>query len=143
MQGAVADSLLLRVKVIDQEYTGYYPQCDNCIPASFWYSNKAEVRDVIVGNFKGKFINFGNLQHAKFVDEFVSDVYIILNEFENSKLKKQLGLEYYANGFIFPKELLCIPNNLLETIKDDVQLEEALYIKDSDQSCFIRPTLDD
>jgi len=142
-QSVIAQSALLKVKVIEQEYTGYYPKCDNCLPVSFWYSIKAEVEEVIAGDFEGNVISFGNLQHAKFVDEIVEEVYIILDEFSEPKLKEQLGLSYYANGFIFPKELVCIPNDLIDSIKDEITLKDALYINDSKQSYFIETTLEE
>jgi hypothetical protein len=140
-QSAVSQSTLLRLKVIEQEYTGYYPKCDNCVPVSFWYVNKAEVKDVIVGDFKDKFISFGNLQHAKYVNEYVGDVYVILNEFKDSKLKDKLGVLYYASGFIFAKNLVCFSNDIIDSVKDEVK--DALYIKDSKQSCYIEALLED
>lgn len=144
----VAGDALLRLKVNTQKATEYYPmsQCgdsDSCVPWRYWYVYEAEVTNVLSGSFSGTNVTFANIQHAAYVDEYLSDVFVAIKEIPNEELKNQLGVSFYISGFEHSKNLVCFNNKVLEEMESDVAFQEALYIKDDNQSCFVKELLDD
>ena len=74
--------ILLRVRVTDAAYTGYYPEAacgnaDDCIPIYHWFRYEARVLKVVRGEYPKKTVVFGNLQDSAFARR-PHDWYVLL-----------------------------------------------------------------
>ena len=77
-----AGSIVLRVRATKVEATDYFPgECDPdelCVPQRFWHRYRADVIEVLRGEWGEAAVLFGNVQHAHFSDAVVRDFYVVL-----------------------------------------------------------------
>ncbi|MEH6417074.1 hypothetical protein V7787_24580 [Pseudomonas sp. CGJS7] len=74
-------SIVLRVQVLETEFTDLYPGCaepNECVPFHFWYKYRARVKEVVSGEWTKPEVEFARLQHAEFVDRIKRDCYVVL-----------------------------------------------------------------
>jgi len=141
---SVADEILLRIDVIKQIYTDYYPKCKgkNCISTHFWFVHEASVKQVITGKYEQSTVKYANLQHANFIDEYVTDIYVILKQIKNKELRKQLGVSYYIKGFHSANKIVCLPTKFVESFKQSNEKLESPYFSSEKESCYLKKWLD-
>ncbi|MEM7346682.1 MAG: hypothetical protein AAF485_20760 [Chloroflexota bacterium] len=87
---------LLVVKVKSSEYTGLYPyDCpeDKCIPFYFWFVYKADVLDVVNGDFEEKSLTFAALHHTYYAEKVTDNWYVLIEKFDEKPMT-ELGVQY-------------------------------------------------
>lgn len=95
-----ADAIVLRVKVLEVEYTDFYPDCGpDCVPFSFWYKYRASVSKVISGDWTQPEVEFTYLQHAEFIDEVTDDCYVVLRP-AGRNLQSKIGVPFVADKLL-------------------------------------------
>ncbi len=145
-----AEKMLLHVSVKKQQYTDYSTPCKteknsefDCIPFYFWYIYNAKVLNIIEGDYKNKKIKFAVLQHGEYQKYYVKDVYVIVEEFENTETINKLKTKYFSNGVIHSNEVVCLPKEFIEPIKEKSKFKYVnLISKTGDQLCFLKELLD-
>lgn len=96
-------SVVLRVEVLEVEFTDLYPECDevkDCIPFDFWYKYRARVREVISGDWRQAEIDFTHLQHAEYIKKLTRDCYVVL-EPAGDELRSKVGVSFVADKLLF------------------------------------------
>lgn len=95
-----ADAIVLRVKVLDVEYTDFYPDCGpDCVPFSFFYKYRASVKKVVSGNWSQPEVGFTYLQHAEFIGEVTDDCYVVLRP-AGQNLRSKIGVPFVADKLL-------------------------------------------
>ena len=95
-------SIILRVEVIDVEFTDFYPECGDvelCIPFDYWHKYKARVRSVVSGNWQHSEIEFTYLQHAKYINKVTRDCYVVL-EPAPDELRSKVRVPFVADRLL-------------------------------------------
>ena len=95
-------SIVLRIEVIDVEFTDFYPGCGdvkNCVPFDFWHKYRARVRSVISGDWPHPEIEFTYLQHAKYINKVTRDCYVVL-EPAPDELRSKLKVPFVADRLL-------------------------------------------
>jgi len=98
-------SIVLRIEVLEVEFTDFYPGCGddhNCVPFDFWYRYRARVREVISGEWKNREVQFTNLQHSEYIKRITRDCYVVL-EPAPRELQSAVGVPFVADNLLFPK----------------------------------------
>lgn len=96
------DSLVLRVRVLDVQFTDWHPACEdpeNCMPMSFWHRYRAQVISVASGSWSDSEVEFVHLQHAQYIQRVTRDCYVVLLP-AGPRLKSQLEVEFVADRIL-------------------------------------------
>src|SRR5690606_18443815 len=75
------DAVVLRVEVVDVRFTDLHPGCgeaENCIPFYFWWTYRAQVKEVVSGVWAEQEVEFMRLQHGEYIPAVTKDCYVIL-----------------------------------------------------------------
>jgi hypothetical protein len=95
-------SIVLRVEVIDVEFTDFYPGCgdvQDCVPFDFWHKYRARVKSVISGDWPHPEVEFTYLQHAKYINKVTRDCYVVL-EPAPDELRSKLKVPFVADKLL-------------------------------------------
>lgn len=129
---ANAEKALLRVEAKHLEWTGLAPEssCEEkkkadevCITWSYWNTYSAKVKKVVMGKFVEREFKFALLQHASYVDSYLKDFYILIDEFSNKKTVSRLGTRYYAKEVGFPERIVCMKADLNEEFPNEKEID--------------------
>ncbi len=129
-----AEPISLRVEVTKQSFSGLHPPCksDNCIPWHFWYVFEAKVLDVLDGEYSKTDIKFVRLQHAGWADFALKEMYVVVDELSNKEISKELEANLVASHMTFPREVVCIPKEIVDTLPSKNKYKEVSFNK----TCF-------
>ena len=98
----LSDAVLLRVRVLNIEDTGYVPLCDTeapCINFSLWDRYHAQVLEVVHGSWEGEYIDFARLESARYIDSVTDDCFVILTKLDPGRQEK-FHVEYHAYDIV-------------------------------------------
>ena len=144
-----AETLLLRVEVVEQEPTDFHPPCESaeesnvCIPWSLWTIYHSRVKQIINGTFELSEIEVAVLQHANFMPEAVKDIYLIVDEFSNQETINQLGTKYYSKGPIGAVQVVCLPKSFVKNQRENEKFTTPRFeSSEFDEYCFIKESID-
>ncbi len=121
---ASAEQALLHIKAKFVGHSGYYPAstCEDendCIPWSYWNIYSAKVKKVVKGEFKERRFKFALLQHSRYVDHVLKDMYVLVGDIRSLELVEQLGTKYYAKDWGFPERVVCFDTDLNSEFPND------------------------
>lgn len=145
---AHAESQLLRVQLLRASFTDYSADCvtpekpeELCVPWSFWHIYEARVSQVIRGTYEKPTIKFAYYQSSRFGFEVFADAFVLLEEFDNSDTKNKLGVNFYASRFDFPGEHVCMPTEILDSLRIADEPFEVIF-QSGPKSCVHRSDFD-
>jgi hypothetical protein len=95
-------SIVLRVEVIDVQFTDLYPNCDegeNCMPFYFWWKYRARIKEVISGTWSQPMVEFTHLQHAEYIRKVTKDCYVVLRP-AGEELRSKVGVPFVADRLL-------------------------------------------
>lgn len=145
---AQAESQLLRVQLLRATSTDYSADCvtpeepeELCVPWSFWHIYEARVSQVIRGTYGKPTIRFAYYQSTRFGFEVFADAFVLIEEFDNLDTKNKLGVNFYANGFDFPGEHVCMPAEVLDSLRTEDAPFEVIF-QSGPESCVYRSDFD-
>ena len=129
-----ADPISLRVEITKQKFSSLHPPCksENCIPWHYWYVFEAKVLNVLDGDYSKKEIKFVRLQHAGWADFVLKDMYVVVDVFGNKEIADELSVNFVASHMTFPREIICIPQEIVDTLPSKHKNKEASFNK----TCF-------
>ena len=96
------DAIVLRVEVVDVRFTDLHSGCGevkSCIPFYFWWTYRAQVKEVVSGVWAEPEVEFMHLQHGKYIPAVTKDCYVVLRP-AGEELQESVGLALVADKLL-------------------------------------------
>ena len=93
------DAIVLRVEVVAVRYTDLHPGCgevENCVPFYFWWTYRAQVKEVVSGAWAEPEVEFMRLQHGEYIPAVTKDCYVVLRP-ASYELQQAVGVALVAD----------------------------------------------
>ena len=94
-----ADAIVLRIEVVAVQFTDLHPGCgevENCIPLYFWWTYRAQVKEVVSGVWAEPEVEFMRLQHGEYIPAVTKDCYVVLRP-AGEELQEAVGVALVAD----------------------------------------------
>jgi hypothetical protein len=103
-----------------------------CISWAGYYIYNAQVKEVLLGDFKLPSFTFAIVQHSPFVEETPVSMYLVIEEMQKQSHIEFTGTKYHAVDWGLSKVLICFRKELKEA---------RLFSKNKDEYCYIKSEL--
>jgi len=100
-----------------------------CINWAGYYIYNAQVKDVLLGDFKLPSFTFAIVQHSSFAEETPVSMYLVIEEMQKQSHIEFTGTKYHAVDWDLSKVLICFGKELKEARLFSKNKEEYCYIK--------------